>query len=60
MERRETKMEWQVIVALVLAVPIMLLPVAFVWYLTLGGMYAAAREARTQKTLARAEVRTAG
>ena len=53
-------MEWQVIVALVLAVPIMLLPVVLVWYLTLGGMYAAAREARKQKTLATAEVRTAG
>jgi len=31
-------MEWQAIVAMVVAVPIMLLPVAFVWYLTLGGM----------------------
>ncbi len=39
-------MEWQFIVALVLAVPIILLPVAFVWYLNIGGIYAAFKEAR--------------
>ncbi len=38
-------MEWQFIVALVVMIPIILLPVAFVWYLNLGGLYAAAREA---------------
>ncbi|MGB2800474.1 MAG: hypothetical protein WBC55_06580 [Dehalococcoidia bacterium] len=32
-------MEWQVIVALVVAIPIILLPVAFLWYLNVSGLY---------------------
>jgi len=38
-------MEWQFIVALVVMIPIVLLPVAFVWYLNLGGIHAAVRGA---------------
>ena len=34
-------MEWQVIVALVVAVPLILLPVVSVWYLNMGGVFAA-------------------
>ena len=33
-------MEWQAILALVVAVPVILFPVAFVWYLTIGGIVA--------------------
>ena len=39
-------MEWELIVALVVMVPVILLPVAFVWYLNLGGILAAVRRAR--------------
>lgn len=42
-------MEWEVIVALVLAIPVILFPVAFVWYLNVGGLYAAIREARAKR-----------
>ncbi len=42
-------MDWEFIVALVVAIPIVLLPVAFVWYLNLGGIYAAFREARRKR-----------
>ena len=42
-------MEWAFIVALVLAVPIILFPVAFVWYLNIGGVYAAVKEARKRR-----------
>ncbi len=42
-------MEWQYIVALVVMVPILLLPVAFVWYLNVGGALAAFREARAKR-----------
>lgn len=42
-------MEWQIIVALVVAIPIILFPVAFVWYLNIGGLYAAIKEARARK-----------
>jgi hypothetical protein len=42
-------MEWQVIVALVVAIPIILFPVAFVWYLNVGGIYTAIKEARARR-----------
>ncbi len=42
-------MEWQFIEALVVIIPVILLPVAFVWYLNLGGLYAAVREARAKR-----------
>lgn len=44
-------MEWQFIVAMVVIIPVILLPVAFVWYLNLGGLYAAAREARAKRAV---------
>ena len=39
-------MEWQVILALALAIPAILFPAAFVWYLNIGGIYAAIKDAR--------------
>ena len=42
-------MEWQIILALVLVIPIVLIPVAFVWYLNIGGVYAAIKEARARR-----------
>ena len=42
-------MEWQIIVALVVAIPIILFPVAFIWYLNIGGIYAAVMEARARR-----------
>jgi len=38
-------MQWQVILALVIAIPIILFPVAFVWYLNVGGVFHAIQEA---------------
>jgi len=43
-------MQWEFIVALVIAIPIILFPAAFVWYLNIGGIYAAIKEARTRRT----------
>jgi len=37
-------MEWQVILALVIAIPIILFPAAYIWYLNVGGIYAAIKE----------------
>lgn len=37
-------MEWQVILVLVLVIPIILFPAAFVWYLNIGGLFAAIKE----------------
>jgi hypothetical protein len=42
-------MEWQFIVALVVAIPVILFPAAFVWYLNIGGVAAALREAREKR-----------
>jgi hypothetical protein len=36
-------MEWQIIAALVVAVPVILLPVAFVWFLNVGGIFGAGK-----------------
>ncbi len=44
-------MGWQFIVAMVVIIPVLLLPVAFVWYLNLGGIYAAVREARAKRAV---------
>ena len=42
-------MEWQVILALVLGIPAILLPVAFVWYLNISGLYQVVRDARQRQ-----------
>jgi hypothetical protein len=42
-------MEWQFIVALVVAIPIILFPAVFVWYLNAGGIFAAIKEARERR-----------
>jgi hypothetical protein len=53
-------MEWEFVVALVVMIPVILLPVAFVWYLNLGGILAAARRARaSEKARAAAETKAA-
>jgi len=47
-------MDWEFIVALIVAIPIVLLPAVLVWYLNLGGIYAAFREARRKRSAQRA------
>lgn len=45
------------IVALVLATPLILFPAALVWYLNIGGIYAAIKETREKRAeLARVKV----
>ncbi len=45
-------MEWQVIIALIVAIPVIMLPVAFVWYLNVGGIFTALKEARAKRAAA--------
>jgi hypothetical protein len=52
-------MDWEFILALIVAVPIILLPVAFVWYLNIGGVLAAVREARRKRAQRREETKAA-
>lgn len=42
-------MHWEFIVALVIAIPIILFPVAVIWYLNVGGIYTAVRERRKRR-----------
>jgi hypothetical protein len=43
-------MEWEFVVALVIAIPIVLFPAAYVWYLNIGGMYAALKKIKARRT----------
>ena len=51
-------MEWQIIIALVIAVPVILFPVALIWYLNIGGMLTAFRQARARRALRDKERKT--
>jgi hypothetical protein len=42
-------MEWQIILALVIGIPIILLPVAFIWYMNVSGLYRVMRDARERE-----------
>lgn len=44
-------MEWQIVAALVLAIPVILMPVAFIWYLNLGGLLSRIKEQRARKAV---------
>ena len=46
-------MQWELVIALVVAIPIILFPAAFVWYLNIGSIFQAGRE--VQKTRAARE-----
>jgi hypothetical protein len=52
-------MEWYVILVLVLGIPIILFPAAYVWYLNVGGIYSAIKEAREKKAARREELKGA-
>jgi hypothetical protein len=42
-------MDWQIIVALVVMVPVILAPVALVWFLNLGGIAASLKRVRSRR-----------
>lgn len=42
-------MEWQIIVAIVIAIPLIALPVAFIWYMNVSGLYQVMRDARERR-----------
>lgn len=53
-------MQWEFIVALVIAIPVILFPAAFVWYMNAGGLYTAIKRAvagqPARQTSARQEI----
>jgi len=52
-------MQWEFVIALVIAIPIILFPAAFVWYLNIGGIYAAVKEALERRAAREKKARTA-
>jgi len=52
-------MQWEFVVALIIAIPIILFPAAFVWYLNIGGIYATIKEARKRRAAREEKLRAA-
>ncbi|MBN2240025.1 MAG: hypothetical protein JW712_09635 [Dehalococcoidales bacterium] len=44
-------MQWQMIVFLAITIPVILIPAAFIWYLNIGGIYAALVKDHHKKSL---------
>ena len=42
-------MQWELVVALVIAIPIILFPAAYIWYINIGGIYARIKETRARR-----------
>jgi hypothetical protein len=42
-------MNWQIVIAIVIAIPVILFPAAYVWYMNRGGIYEAVKAARTRR-----------
>ena len=45
----DTERAWQIILGVVLGIPMVLLPIAFVWYLNVSGLYQVIRESRSRR-----------
>jgi hypothetical protein len=44
-------MQWELIVALIIAIPIVLFPIAYVWYINIGNIVVAAKRARERRAV---------
>ena len=42
-------MQWQIVLAVVVGIPLVLIPMALVWYLNASGLYKVARDARERQ-----------
>ena len=51
-------MEFGMVVALVVAIPVILFPAAFIWYMNIGGIVHTVREVRAAKEKKAAPVKT--
>lgn len=50
-------MEWYIILALAVGIFVILFPIAYVWYLNVGGVYSAIRKAREKRGVGEEEVK---
>jgi hypothetical protein len=42
-------MHWELLIALIIAVPIILFPAAYLWYINIGGIHSAVMEAKARR-----------
>jgi hypothetical protein len=42
-------MKWELVIALIIAVPIILFPAAYVWYINIGGVFQAVKEFKARR-----------
>jgi hypothetical protein len=42
-------MHWEILVALIIAVPVILFPAAYLWYLNIGGVFTYHKEAKAKR-----------
>ena len=42
-------MQWELVVILVIAIPVILFPAAYVWYINIGGLVLLVKEAREKR-----------
>ena len=42
-------MDWQIILAIVVAIPVILIPAVLIWYLNVSGIYTVIRETRKRR-----------
>ena len=42
-------MKWELVVALIIAIPIILFPAAYVWYINIGGVYQAIKDVKIKR-----------
>ena len=50
-------MEWQIIIAILIAIPIILFPMALIWSLNLGGVITAIKEFKVKRAVREKEGR---
>jgi hypothetical protein len=48
-------MKWELIIAVIIAVPIILFPAAYVWYSNVGGFFHAVKEAKAKRAASRVD-----
>ena len=48
-------MDWQIVVALLVAVPVIIIPVAFIWFFNIGGVMTAIKDARAKRAAKKKE-----
>jgi hypothetical protein len=44
-------MHWEILVALIIAIPVILFPAAYLWYMDIGGVFTSFKAARAKNSV---------